>query len=256
MKYAIIISEKDSASMNIKESLEAYNFPKEVKIYLVKEESIYQENIDEKINADYFIFATRHQSAAGKKSLTCHIPGNFSKSEVGGKEKELCIAPASLLKTMFLNLKKNAKDFESEITLEVTHHGPLLRKKPCMFIEIGSTEKDWSDKRAGGIIAKTIFETLSNDIKEYPCIIGFGGNHYCVSFNKIELESNYAFSHICPSYMLDALNEDTFKQMIKRSKEKVILAVIDWKGCNSEQRIKVLEFLEKYKIEWKKSKDL
>ena len=43
--------------------------------------------------------------------------------------------------------------------MEATHHGPLI-DKPCVFIEIGSSETDYTNRRAGFIIAKTIYETV------------------------------------------------------------------------------------------------
>ena len=51
-----------------------------------------------------------------------------------------------------------------QITLECTHHGPFI-DKPCIFIEIGSTENEWKNRKAGFIIAKTIKEII-NEFKE------------------------------------------------------------------------------------------
>ena len=46
-------------------------------------------------------------------------------------------------------LKQNLTE-EYSVTLEVTHHGPLI-EIPCCFIELGSQEKQWNDKEAAKI---------------------------------------------------------------------------------------------------------
>ena len=62
-------------------------------------ESIYCENLDREINADILIFATKHQSGAGTKSLSVHIPGNFGKAEMGGKEKLIVHCSCFIIKS-------------------------------------------------------------------------------------------------------------------------------------------------------------
>src|SRR3989338_9528516 len=149
MKTAIIVSKKDPAGINIAEHLRKYNL--DSSLHVVEEDTILSNDLDKKIEADLFIFATKHQSAKGVHSLSCHSPGNWDRAEAGGKDRELCGSPALLLKEDFLELNKAGKDTHHEITLEVTHHGPYI-EKPCVFIEIGSDEENWINKDAGKII--------------------------------------------------------------------------------------------------------
>ena len=85
MEKTIIISKKDPASLNIKEELDTLN----IRTYEVEEEPIYAENIDKKVKADFFIFATKHSSEKGINSLSIHVPGNWYKADLGGKEKNI-----------------------------------------------------------------------------------------------------------------------------------------------------------------------
>src|SRR3989344_1475102 len=192
---AIIASKKDAAGMNIREQLlSLFDFKettekfennpvfefKDIRLYTAETESIYLENVDKKIDAYLFVFATKHQSKEGVHSLSCHIPGNWDKADAGGKDRKLCIAPAVLLKAAFLELNKLGKELHHELTLEVTHHGPYL-EKPCMFIEIGSDEDNWQNKEAGKVISQVIIHLLENidDImnnkKNYKIAFGIGG---------------------------------------------------------------------------------
>ena len=114
--FAVITSKKDPAGLNIKQSLIEQGFEEteeefdgekiyqldDARLYTIEEDSIYCENIDKKIDADQFIFATKHKSEKEVKTLCCHVPGNFGKAELGGRDKQLCFSDASFLKELFL----------------------------------------------------------------------------------------------------------------------------------------------------------
>ena len=64
-------------------------------------------------------------------------------------------------------------------------------------------------------------------------------------FNKIQLNSNYAISHIIPEYVLP-LTEIMLKQAEQKTKEQIKLVLLDWKGCGkSEQRQQIIKLIEK-----------
>lgn len=250
METVIIISKKDIASLNIKDHLTKFN----LNICTIEKESIYAENIDKEIKADLFIFATKHQSKTGIPSLSVHSPGNWSKAEFGGKDKTLCRAPASLLKTAFLEINKLKQDLNYEVVMEITHHGPFL-EKPCMFIEIGSSSPQWKDKLAGEVIANAINNIVSKPTEKYRIALGIGGLHTCPNFNKILLNTDIALGHICPKYMLPHLTEDLISQAIEKTQEKVDFILLDWKGLGKEKQ-RVKEMLNNLNLEYKRTDKL
>ena len=141
--------------------------------------------------------------------------------DFGGKEGKICKTSALFEKQLFENLIKYAKHYELDkdyaVTLEATHHGPLI-DKPCIFIEIGATETEWNDRRAGFVVAKTIEETIKT-FKENPyneVAIAIGGPHYCPTFNKIQSNSNVAISHVIPAYALP-LSDEMIKEENKQT---------------------------------------
>ncbi len=146
---------------------------------------------------------------------------------------------------------------EYKITLEATHHGPLI-DKPCVFVEIGSTENEWKDRKAGFVIARAISETLKS-FKENPyneIAVAIGGPHYCPNFNKIQLNSNIAISHIIPQYALP-LTEEMVREAIDKTEEEVDFVLLDWKGLgNSEKRQEVLDILSKLYINHRKTSEI
>src|SRR3989344_5701659 len=165
---AIISSSKDPAGINIRNNLiELFNFEKNseefddndvyqydkiqnkaIKLYLTNQDLIFAEHLDKRINADVFIFASKHRSKENTPSFAVHPIGNWNKADFGGEEKKLCPASAILLKNIFIGLNNIAKDRDYELTMEATHHGTFI-KKPSVFVEIGSTEKEWKDKNNG-----------------------------------------------------------------------------------------------------------
>lgn len=82
--FLIIASKKDKAGINITTALSQYG---KYDFYLVDDEIIYDENYDlEKINQyDFVIFASKHQSKKGGKTLSIHAPGNWGEAEFGGR---------------------------------------------------------------------------------------------------------------------------------------------------------------------------
>lgn len=269
-KYLIIASKKDLAGMNIITQLSQFrknpilsslgNKPN-FDFYLVEDEIIYTENLSpEKINQyDFIIFASKHKSEKGEKTLSVHSPGNFRTADLGGEKEKVCFSSALFNKFIFTKLEENAKKAETnyKVTLECTHHGPLI-SKPCVFIEIGSAEMEWMDRRAGFIIAKTIYETIEEfkDNKYREIAIGMGGPHYCPGFNKLQLNSNVAFSHIIPQYVMP-ITEKIILETIKKTMEPVDFVVLDWKGLGkSEQRQDLIDILEENYIQWKKTSDI
>lgn len=263
MKLAIICSKKDLAGMNIRNHLLEMGFSKSgifkgtdifskghFDLYTVEEDSIYCENIDKEIEADIFIFATKHRSSSGTKSLTVHVQGNWGNAEFGGEAGKIAIAAAPLIKSGLKLLSKESNGYE--VTQEVTHHGPFLNK-PSMFIEIGSSEKEWEDEKAGAIIANAILNLEAED-----CIpaVGIGGLHYASNFIDIQLNTNFAIGHICPKYALEELTSEKLQLAIERTwPKKAELIIVDWKGLGGH-KAKVKELLENAQVPWKKSHEI
>ena len=125
IRIIFVISRADVASLNIYQHLKEF-FPKE-NFYLTEKETIYCENLDKEINADMFVFLSRHVSQAKIPTLSVHVPGNFGPAEHGGIARKLCIAPALLMRNIFLELN-NLNNIGYDIVYEATHHGPYLAK--------------------------------------------------------------------------------------------------------------------------------
>lgn len=273
MNFAIAYSKLNSAGTLIVNEFKKLSFAPQIPVIELKKETIYSDDLNEKNypelkNIDFLIFASTHKSEKNFPSLCLHAPGNWRGAEVGGHPYKICPTSAFILKYLFQELNKNyienkeKLNQEYNITLEVTHHGPTI-DIPCCFIELGSSEKEWNDREAAKIIAKTIVSLQnynSNFIASHHWIpaIGIGGLHYCPSFNKIQLNSNYALSHIIPEYNLVYMSssiENMIKQAIIKTTENIDMFLIDWKGCGkSEERKVIIDSIERLGLKWKRAK--
>jgi len=204
--------------------------------------------IEEKYDYDGFVFLSKHAAESGVLALTCHSTGNFSESKFGGNNRQVAVPHPYLQKTYLQKLKKNASYFSDfQITIEATHHGPTALTKPTIFIEIGTTEKQWTDVSLCNSVATLVHDVLSNPIHESPVAICFGGTHYPSKFTDELLEGTYSLGTVIPKYALDDIDEELFSHIIKQNNlAKFVL--LDWRSLGSNKQ-KVLDFIESTSLE-------
>lgn len=251
---AIVCSTKDLAGMNMFEKFTEKGFKSTNKLWegipvfekddliLVRTNSeLVFANILNDLEAEEIIFASRHKSKSGEPTLTCHFPGNFGPADLGGKEGELCKASANTLRNIYLEIIKSELDYK--VSLEVTHHGPLI-SQPCCFVELGSSEKQWRDEIAANFLVDCILKGLEKKNK-VKTVIGIGGGHYATKFS--ELEKQYAFGHILPKYAQDYLTREIVEVMIEKTIPKASKIIIDKKGTRSQSDVQ--KMLEEFEVE-------
>ncbi|MEM0372913.1 MAG: D-aminoacyl-tRNA deacylase [archaeon] len=244
---AIVYSARDIAGTNIAEALthrgfeatearfEAHSVFNRGDWDLIRTQSelVYAEQINS-LNYDEIVFASRHRAASGQPTLTAHVCGNFGAADLGGKDGELSVASANTMCNIFREIAKY--DGEHAVSLECTHHGPLISVPHC-WIELGSDERYWSDEKVAEFLADCIIKGI--DSREVtPSAIGIGGNHYCSVFSKHEGE--HAFGHILPKYAQKHLNKKMLEQMINKTSPEPRFIVIDKKGIAKQSEVRKL----------------
>ena len=246
---ALIFSSKDIAGTNISNFLiekkfkvtdeifegnPVYEF-KDWQLIQTNSELVYAEHLNE-LDFEKLIFLSRHKSASEKPTLTTHVCGNFGPADLGGIKGKLSTADAILMLNVFKQIKLNNPFEEYAVSLEATHHGPLIEIPHC-WVELGSSEKQWKDEKAAEFIADCILNSL-NLKQEAPVAIGLGGNHYASVFTKYEGE--FAFGHILPKYAQNYLNFDMLKQMIEKTMHALGFILVDKKGISKQSQVRQL----------------
>ena len=188
---------------------------------------------------DDMIFLSKHSAASGTRSLTVHpigIPWLTAQEQgrYGGKSGK-CVPPHSHISHLYRKVYSEIKSMEMtekyQVTLEGTHHGPYA-EVPCCFVEIGSTENDWSEEEAGVIWAKCLhehfgfqvtkagseatevedtehLEHLSQVSNKTYAIMTIGGGHYVPKLNDIaRFGEEFYIGHALSSYMFAHYADD------------------------------------------------
>lgn len=204
--------------------------------------------LEEKYHYDGFVFLSKHAAESGVLALTCHSTGNFSEAKFGGNDRQVAIPHPNLQKAYLQELKKNQDTFsEFQITIEATHHGPTGLSKPSIFIEIGTTEKQWNDVSLCNSVASLVHNVMISKIPEHPVAICFGGTHYPTKFTNELLEGTHALGTVIPKHALDFLDESLFSHILSQN-SKAKTALLDWDGLGSNKQ-KVLDFLNTTNLE-------
>ena len=204
--------------------------------------------LEDKDDYDGFVFLSKHAAESGVLALTCHSTGNFSEAKFGGNDRQVAIPHPNLQKQYLQILKKHQSDFlEFQITIEATHHGPTALTKPSIFIEIGTTEKQWTDNSLCISVAKLIHQVFVNTISENPVAICFGGTHYPTKFTHELLEGKYALGTVMPKHALNELDEELFSHILSQNK-MAKFALLDWRGLGTNKQ-KILDLLKSTSLE-------
>ena len=235
----IIASEADSASINLRnrllemaplkkcgqfdgndvweitESKGAF-CKKGTQLISINQIHIHAENIDEKfekkrnVKVNNIIFLSRHKAASGKPSLTVHPIGNWGEADYGGIKGAITPASPNLMTSLLREIKRNQLS-GYDVCFEATHHGPLL-KTPTLFLEIGSTYKEWEDVVPAKALIKSLLEF---ECKEGKSVLGIGGGHYTPRFTEAALSHNVSFGHIIANYGIPHITEDLIMKAIE-----------------------------------------
>jgi D-aminoacyl-tRNA deacylase len=239
MKVALINSRQDKAGVNIRHHIEQLldtsapggdsDLDRTYDFYDVAERLIHAEHIDTQIDADLLIFLSRHYSANPVPVLTVHVTGNFGTAEVGGTPRTLAPAAPAMMQATLRALRKHCPE-GYRVSYEVTHHGPTGLSLPSFFVEIGSTEKEWTDPVAARAVAESVLS--ASPVNPVP-LIGFGGTHYATRETEIALTSRGAFGHIAHTREIPILDEELVQAMMVKS--GAVAAYIDRKALDREE---------------------
>jgi D-aminoacyl-tRNA deacylase len=270
----LVASNRDIASLNIRQQiLNYYPFKETSEIFqqsplfeadlkgekiilsTLNQESISAQNLPENFpEAKMIVFISRHSSASGRPTLSVHTPGNFAEARLGGLPKTVSVSPATAMRDALKALLRYKEDLslDYEVTYEVTHHGPSLNV-PTMFVELGSSEAQWSDSKSAQAVAHSAMHAITNFSKPInSAVLGIGGTHYNQKFTLMALVGTAAFGHMIPKHAVSKIDTEMLSQCCAKTFEKVSLAIIDWKGIRSEDKPKLLSSLQDVGLPYKK----
>jgi D-aminoacyl-tRNA deacylase len=270
----LVASRKDAASLNIaNQILNHYPFSKtpetfqenptysatmngkNVTLITLNEEAVNAQHLPENFpNANLMVFISRHSSQSGTPTLSVHTPGNLGPAELGGLPKAVSVAPAIAMQNALkaLHRRKEEMKLDYEVSYECTHHGPSLNV-PAMFVELGSSPKQWNDQNAATAVAHAAMEAVSKfGETETGAALGIGGTHYNRRFTRMALDGEAVFGHMIPKYAVHLADSNMLRQCVEKTMEKVDCAILDWKGIKGENKANLLVALQETGLSYRK----
>jgi len=308
MVTLLLASKADNASVNLHEAvvgLGGWDAPEilphglfmrhstqPVHLLLIEKLHIYADGIDiihEKETAetvDEVLVLSRHAAKSGLPSLTVHaigVPGEIPHGEEGfaGGIKGVAVPPSPRFSAIYSALREESSKSELadefEVSLETTHHGPVLTK-PTLYLEIGSTESEWIRKDAAKVWAAVISRVLGLSdnspegewFGEGDVMIGLGGGHYAPRHSDIAIRSGLPFGHLLANYALifDEENKEfpsgPWRHSLLEAIEKTrvafpggtIFAHLDRKSFKGWQRNAIIAELSSLDVEVRRGKEI
>ncbi|WP_299333016.1 D-aminoacyl-tRNA deacylase [Haloplanus sp.] len=185
---------------------------------------------------DLLVVVSRHSGETGPL-LTVHHTGNFGEAEYGGEPGQFARAPPNAAAAAVTALRRHAPD-GYEVGTECTHHGPTDVGVPSMFVELGSSETDWTDLAGARAVARAVLDLRGADADREKQIAGFGGGHYTPRFGRIVRETEWAVGHVAADWGLEAMgnpatNRTVIRRAIEASATDVVLVEGDRPGLES-----------------------
>ena len=247
-------------------------------------DSIFKKNTG--FSIDDVLILSRHISRSNTPAMTLHaigIPGVLPYGEQGnsGGENGLLVPPskyfASLFRRMNLLAREKKLNLDFDLTLETTHHGPILTT-PTLYIEIGSTENEWSREDVADCWAEVISDVLvmfggrsTYFNPDSDVMIGFGGGHYAPRHKAVILNSDINIGHIIANYSLIFEQKDDsvfpsgpWSKCIQSAVDSTrisfpqnkIFAHLDRKSFKGWERSAILQRLEELGVEVRRGKQI
>ena len=151
-----------------------------------------------------------------------------------------------------LSFFKEGMQLEYEVSYECTHHGPSLNA-PTMFVELGSSPKQWRDAKAAEAVAHAAMSAIGKfQVSENSVVLGIGGTHYNERFTRMALDDEAVFGHMIPKYAVPLVDSEMLRQCVDKTLEKVECVVLDWKGIKSADKPQLLKALEEIGLSHRK----
>ena len=209
----------------------------------------YVNRLAQELGIELVVYISRHEMKNPRPLITAHTPGNWENAEYGGKPEHVSISPAHVQSELIRALHRYAQELnlvgEYEVTLEATHHGPSL-DHPAVFIEVGSTEKEWSDNRCIKLfrnIIGNIEDIVNRALKSTnKVVLSIGDLHYSTITSHV-ISNEYDVGHIIPKYV--NISEKILLMSVNRTTPRPSEAIVHWKSIRKEIRELVTNVLSK-----------
>lgn len=184
----------------------------------------------------YALFISRHEMTNPKPMFTVHTPGTWP---------DVSVSNPHLVSAVFRALCKYAYE-PFTCAFEATHHPPNTSAVSATFVEVGSTESEWRDRKAVDVLLHSVEEVLGGGLPEKPPAMVVGDLHY-VTVADMALRGEVDLGHVVPKYVEITL--ETVRTAYRKHTAPVKKAVVFRKNVKNPTRGEVVDFLRSQGVE-------
>jgi D-aminoacyl-tRNA deacylase len=182
------------------------------------------------------IFISRHEMANPRPLFTVHTPGGWP---------DVSVAHPHLASSLYRSLCRNAYE-PFGCAFEATHHPPNTSAVSATFIEVGSTEREWRDRKAVETLVHVVEEVTGRELERRTPAMVVGDLHY-VTVADMVLRGDVDIGHVVPKYVEIKLEvvQTAFRKHVAPV-EKVFLFR---KNVKNPARAEIVEFFRSSGVE-------
>lgn len=184
----------------------------------------------------YALFISRHEMTNPKPIFTVHTPGTWP---------DVSVSNPHLVSAVFRALCKYAYE-PFTCAFEATHHPPNTLAVSATFVEVGSTESEWTYRKAVDVLLHSVEEVLGGGLPENPPAMVVGDLHY-VTVADMALRGEVDLGHVVPKYVEITL--EAVRTAYRKHTAPVKKAVVFRKNVKNPTRGEVVEFLRSQGVE-------
>ena len=184
----------------------------------------------------YALFISRHEMTNPKPIFTVHTPGTWP---------DVSVSNPHLVSAVFRALCKYTYE-PFTCAFEATHHPPNTSAVSATFVEVGSTESEWTDRKAVDVLLRSVEEVLGGGLPENPPAMVVGDLHY-VTVADMALRGEVDLGHVVPKYVEITL--EAVRTAYRKHTAPVKKAVVFRKNVKNPTRGEVVKFLRSQGVE-------
>lgn len=184
----------------------------------------------------YAVIISRHEMKDPRPMFTVHTPGTWP---------DVSVSNPHLVSAIYRTLCRMAYEPYS-CALEATHHAPNTSAVSATFVEVGSTEKEWQDKKAVETLLHALEEVFNAPLPQNPPAIVVGDLHY-VTVADMALRGEVDLGHVVPKYV--EIIPTAVETALNKHTSPVRRAVVFRKNVKNPARGEILELLRSRGVE-------
>jgi D-aminoacyl-tRNA deacylase len=194
---------------------------------------------------DSLLFISRHAMRNPRPMFTVHPTGNWASAELGGEPGKLSPCDPHALSSIFRRLCLLIPEFglgDFQCSREATHHGPTLSRIPILFLEQGSTPKEWAMRRGWELILELSLEFLRGNTGDpHEPAISIGDLHYSTLTDRI-MRGEADLGHSIPKYV-SPMTPEMLRNAVEKTTARPVKAYVNWKSLERGDRELLLKVL-------------